>query len=117
MELTKRLMGSVLLAGMIGAGAVVAAPAQPANALACGYSVKMEKSESGIPGWIPIIGGISWTGEQQVGHWGNCTKSNQKIKITTSKGSKTACVTPGDTRLGLVKHKPNVKSATKIGKC
>lgn len=117
MERTKRLMGSLLIAGVVSAGAVVAAPAQPASAMVCGYSVELEKSDGGIPGWVPIIGGISWKAERQVGHWGNCTKGNQKVKVTTSGGSKTVCVTPGDTRLGLVKKSPKVTGATKLGTC
>lgn len=117
MKRLKELAGGVLIAGLVSTGVVVATPSQPAEAMVCGYSTELEEGEGGLPDWIPIIGGVSWSGKQQVAHWGNCTKSKQKIKITYSGSSKTVCVTPGDTRLGLTKNAPKVTSATLLGKC
>ena len=117
MRTVRSIFSAATLAGVIGAGLVVAGAA-PANAVACGYSEKQEHISSSISITLPIVGTVDpFGGNRMVAHWGNCTKGNQKIKVNTKRGPKDLCVTPGDTRLGLSRNDQRISGAVAIGKC
>ncbi|MBM7025963.1 DUF6355 family natural product biosynthesis protein [Clavibacter zhangzhiyongii] len=94
------------------------ATAAPASAYVCGYSVENEDYKSLWSVDLPIVGTVDpFGGTRQVAHYGNCTKSKQRISVKTASGKKSYCVSPGDTRLGFTQNGSKVSGAVKTGTC
>lgn len=109
------ISASALSLGVLTAVSISAAA--PAQAMVCGYSQELRTHESLVSIGTPLGSLDPFGGLKQVAMYGHCGNSNVRITIQTAKGNKSACVTPGESYLGLVTGGNKVTNAWYTGSC